>query len=277
MATYAIGDIQGCFDELQQLLALTNFNPEQDTLWFTGDLVNRGPKSLETLRFIKQLGERAITVLGNHDLHLLAVAAAGKKPKKDRSLWPILEAPDRAELLDWLRRQPLLHHDPKLGCLLIHAGLPPQWDLSTAKQCAAEVEAALRGEHHRDFFTHMYGNHPDQWDPNLAGWERLRFTVNCLTRLRYCDPAGRYVMKPKGCPGSQPEGLLPWFEVAERQTREITVLFGHWSTLGFLQQPRLVSLDSGCLWGGALTALRLEDREVFALTCRPAHCRPGKE
>ena len=211
MAVYAIGDIQGCFDELQSLLRLIHFNPQHDRLWFAGDLVNRGPKSLETLRFIKDLGNRAASVLGNHDLHLIAAAHGYPISGDDHTLDAILNAPDRDELINWLRQQPLLHHDDTLGYTMIHAGLPPQWDLTLARQCAQEVETCLRCDRITDFIEHMYGNKPRQWSNDLSGWKRLRFTVNCLTRLRFCDDQGRLKLKYKGPPGSQPPEYRPWF------------------------------------------------------------------
>jgi bis(5'-nucleosyl)-tetraphosphatase (symmetrical) len=258
MAVYAIGDIQGCFDELQALLARLGFDPVRDRLWFAGDLVNRGPKSLETLRFVRNLGDRAVTVLGNHDLHLLAAAYGAPLNRNDASLHAILEAPDREQLIDWLRRQPLLHHDAALGFTLVHAGLPPQWDLSMAQACAAEVEAVLQGEQPAGFFEHMYGNKPRHWSTGLSGWDRLRFIVNCFTRMRFCREDGRLNLKSKGPPGSQPPGYRPWFDIAGRASRDLNIIFGHWSTLGPYTGPGIYPIDSGCLWGGQLTALRID-------------------
>ncbi|MEW5757648.1 MAG: symmetrical bis(5'-nucleosyl)-tetraphosphatase [Pseudomonadota bacterium] len=275
MATYAIGDVQGCFDELQALLAQIQFDPARDRLWFVGDLINRGPHSLETLRFVKDLGTCAITVLGNHDLHALAVAETGRPLKPQDSLTALLAAPDRDELLDWLRRQPLLHHDALLGFTLIHAGLPPQWDLAQAQACAREVEALLRGDRYHEFFPHMYGDEPAQWDDALRGWDRIRFIVNCFTRLRYCTADGHCAMLPKGAPGTQPAGLLPWFAVPQRRSREARIVFGHWSTLGLYQGHNVFALDTGCLWGGSLSALRLEDLALFQVPCS-GFCTPGE-
>jgi bis(5'-nucleosyl)-tetraphosphatase (symmetrical) len=198
VAVYAIGDIQGCFHELQHLLTQLRFDPAQDRLWFAGDLVNRGPHSLETLRFVRNLGPAALTVLGNHDLHLLAVASVPSKLKAKDTLHPILDATDRDELLDWLRHQPLLHHDTDLGYTLVHAGLPPQWDLKQAQQCAHEVETQLRSANYADFFSHMYGDEPTQWSDTLTRWDRLRFITNCFTRLRYCDAEGHLALSYKG-------------------------------------------------------------------------------
>ncbi len=258
MAVYAIGDIQGCFRELQHLLDYLHFDPTQDRLWFAGDLVNRGLHSLETLRFVRNLGDAALTVLGNHDLHLLAAADNPARIKARDTLNPILDAPDREELLDWLRHQPLLHHDATLGFTLVHAGLPPQWDLAQAQACAREVETVLRSADHADYFAHMYGDGPERWSEELSGWERLRFITNCLTRLRYCDSDGRTALTFKGAPGSQPAGFMPWFSLPQRRSRDLNILFGHWSTLGLRDETGIYPLDTGCLWGGQLTALRLD-------------------
>ena len=275
MAVYAIGDIQGCYDELQSLLELIHFNPQHDQLWFAGDLVNRGPKSLETLRFIKDLGDRAACVLGNHDLHLIATAYGYPLDNDDHTLDAILSAPDRDELIDWLRQQPLLHHDDVLGYTMIHAGLPPQWDLALAQQCAHEVETMLRGNNIGNFIEHMYGNKPRHWSADLSGWKRLRFTVNCLTRLRFCDEQGRLQLKYKGPPGSQPPQYHPWFELPERKSRDLNIVFGHWSTLGKRNDTGIFPLDTACLWGGELTALRIDTTpQWFRLPCT-GHQAPG--
>lgn len=258
MAVYAIGDIQGCYDELRRALDENGFDTDNDTLWCVGDLVNRGPKSLEVLRFFRDLGDNAICVLGNHDLHLLALAAGNNKHDDGSTLTQILHASDRDELLHWLRHRPLAHFDNELGYLMIHAGLPPQWDLDTTLNCAHEVEAILRSSDHVDFFMQMYGNKPHRWDPALHGMDRLRFITNCFTRLRFCEPDGRLALKEKGPPGSQKKGRMPWFNHPERRTREQRIVFGHWSTLGYLVGDNVWGLDSGCLWGGALTVLRLD-------------------
>lgn len=267
MAIYAIGDVQGCFAELQALLDKLRFDPAQDRLWFTGDLVNRGPRSLETLRFIRGLGQAAVAVLGNHDLHLLAVAQGVSKPKHRDTFGDVLTAPDRDELLDWLRRLPLLYREG--GFYLIHAGLPPQWSAADAARHAAEVESLLRGEDYGEFFRHMYGDQPDLWSDHLRGWGRARFITNCLTRLRYCERDGRAEFKHKGAPGSQPPHLKPWFDVPGRRSVDGTIVFGHWSTLGFHAGQGVYGLDTGCLWGGELTALRLdgEDRARVSVAC----------
>ncbi len=258
MAVYAIGDIQGCYDELQALLARLDFNPAVDRLWFVGDLVNRGPKSLETLRYVRELGDAAVTVLGNHDLHLIAFAHGHAPNHDDHTLDDILAAPDRDELISWLCQRPLLHHDAALGFTLLHAGLPPQWDLALAQACASEVEAVLRGPRLPEFLAHMYGNRPRQWSADLSGFERLRFSINCFTRLRYCDADGRLDLNSTGPPGSQPPGQLPWFRVPGRASRDLNIVFGHWSTLGECSEPGVYPIDTGCLWGGALTALRID-------------------
>ncbi len=276
MAVYAIGDIQGCYEELLGLLALIQFDPQHDRLWFAGDLVNRGPKSLETLRFVRELGDVAITVLGNHDLHLIAAAYGKPLDHEDHTLDAILTAPDREELIDWLRSRPLLHHDAGLGYTLVHAGLPLQWDLDTAQRCAREVEAVLRSDRITDFLRHLYGNKPKRWSEKLTGWDRLRFIVNCLTRMRYCDRDGRLKMKPKGPPGSQPAGLLPWFDLPGRANRDLRIIFGHWSTLGVPDVPGIYAIDSGCLWGGQLTALRIDTGPTrICLPC-PELLKPGR-
>ena len=277
MATYAIGDIQGCYDELRQLLDRLAFDPARDRLWLTGDLVNRGPHSLEVLRFVRGLGEQAITVLGNHDLHLLALWQNRHRHFKNTdSLTPILCADDGDELLDWLRQQPLMHYDAQLDIAMIHAGLPPQWDRDTALSCAAEVEQVLRGEDFHEFMQHMYGNKPTRWSDKLTGWDRLRFIVNCLTRLRFCTPAGKLDFKHKGQPGLDEGGKhLPWFQVPGRKSRNIPIVFGHWSTLGLYQQDNVHAIDTGCLWGGQLTALDLVSLQTTRLPCT-GHSVPGE-
>ncbi len=257
MAVYAIGDIQGCYEELRRLLDLIDFDPTQDKLWFAGDLINRGPHSLQVLRFVKSLGDRAVSVLGNHDLHLLALSEGNLSHSQAGELHEILEAPDRDELIDWLRHCPVMHHSHKRGFSLIHAGLPPQWDLTQAKACARELESTLRGPGFHDFCQDMYGNQPDQWDESLQGMDRLRYITNCFTRLRYCMPDGRLHMQDKGPPEQHLQGALPWYLAPHRKTRHERILFGHWSTLGYRNIDRVWSLDSGCLWGGRLTALRI--------------------
>lgn len=271
MATYAIGDIQGCYQELLELLDKVNFNENLDRLWFTGDLVNRGPASLETLRLIKHLD--AVTVLGNHDLHLLAVAAGKARLRKKDTLEPLLNAPDGRELLAWLQDRPLLHRDEDKSLTLVHAGLPPQWDIDMARSLANEVERILRGDTAGDFFAHMYGDEPDHWSDDLQGWERLRFITNCFTRLRFCASDGSVSMQDKGPPGRQAESLAPWYQIEGRRSAGETIIFGHWATirLGTKQDfkaARVHALDTGCVWGGELTAMRLEDEQYFSVPSR---------
>lgn len=274
MAKYVIGDVQGCFDELQQLLEQLRFDPASDVVWFTGDLVNRGPKSVEVLRFVRDLGARAVTVLGNHDLHLLAVAAHPKFLRRHDTFQDVLAAPDRDSLLAWLRRLPLIHVDESEKWAMVHAGLVPQWTLAQAQRGAREVEAVLRSDERDEFFARMYGDEPDQWDDDLKGWPRLRFITNVLTRLRYCNAKGKYILDAKGPLGTQPAGYAPWYEAPNRRWDDHTLFFGHWAALGAGQRAgKVYSLDSGCAWGGSLSALRLDDfdREgpVFiSVSCR---------
>lgn len=259
MAVYAIGDVQGCAAELGALLAEIRFDPQRDRVWFVGDLVNRGPDSLAVLRRVEALGDAALVVLGNHDLHLLAVARrAAALRNADRGLEAVLDAPDRDRLLDWLQSRPMLHHDPELGVTVLHAGLPPQWDLPTALGCARELEAALRSERDGAFFRRMYGNDPDRWRDDLESPARLRFTVNCLTRLRVCDAEGRLSLGYKGGLGDLPSGLTPWFRVPGRRSAGQRIVCGHWSALGYLDDNGVLSIDTGCVWGGSLTAQRLD-------------------
>jgi bis(5'-nucleosyl)-tetraphosphatase (symmetrical) len=270
MAVYAVGDIQGCFEDFHQALDGVAFDPASDQLWCVGDLVNRGPDSLAVLRYVRELGDSAVCVLGNHDLHLLAIAGGNPKHKDTRSLDAILTAPDRDDLLHWLRHRPLLHRDERVGFTMVHAGLPPQWDINTAVSCAREVEAVLRGPEHKSYFLQMYGNKPALWDPTLSQMERWRFTTNCLTRLRYCTAEGHLCLKEKGPPGSQASGRLPWFEHPHRRSRSERIVFGHWSTLGYQVSANAWGIDSGCLWGGALTLLRLDcaEPEAFHHRCK---------
>lgn len=267
MKTYAIGDLQGCYNSFRRLLDLCEFDPAQDRLWLVGDLVNRGSQSLETLRFVKALGSSAITVLGNHDLYLLMVAEGNvKKRGKDDTLEPILQAPDREELLTWLRKQPLCHIENH-HCL-VHAGLLPQWTAPYARTLAAEVEKVLQGPHYHNFLSHLWGSKPASWSPDLAGMDRLRIIVNAMTRIRLCTPQGQMNFDFKGDPDHGPAGYLPWFEVPGRKSADWTLVTGHWSALGLRQLPNLMTLDSGCLWGGCLSAIRLEDRKVFQIDCK---------
>lgn len=271
MGTYAIGDLQGCCRELNDLLDKINFDKKNDRLWFTGDIVNRGPESLECLRLVRKLD--AVMVLGNHDLHLLAVAAGKANQRKKDTLGPVLEASDRTELLDWLKTRPLLYRDQDTGVTLVHAGLSPQWNISQACDLAKEVESMVQGEHAGEFYANMYGDLPDLWNDDLEGWERLRFITNCMTRIRYCEADGRINMKEKGAPGSQSEHLLPWYMVAGRRSEGENIIFGHWATiyLGVEQDfhsAGVHALDTGCVWGGKLTAMRIEDGKYFSVRSR---------
>lgn len=267
MSRYAIGDIQGCYRELRALLAQLKFSADSDRLWFVGDLVNRGPESLEVLRLVRSLGDNATVVLGNHDLHLLAVAYGSHRKRRADTLDAVLEAPDRDGLLEWLLTRPLAYRDPTSGDLLVHAGLVPQWTAAQAVELAAEVEAVLRADP-RALFDNMYGDEPHRWSDDLSGVDRLRFTINVLTRLRVCTADGDVDLKMKGKPPRQPSPLLPWFEVPNRHSRDTRILFGHWSALGFVQREHVVGLDSGCVWGGALTAFDLDTpRAPVCIAC----------
>ncbi|MEW6689460.1 MAG: symmetrical bis(5'-nucleosyl)-tetraphosphatase [Pseudomonadota bacterium] len=254
MATYAIGDVQGCFDELQALLARIGFDPARDRLWFVGDLVNRGPKSLEVLRFVRSLEEKAITILGNHDLHLVTQHEGFERKRKDDTFTDVLAAPDRKELVDWLRTRPMMHAEGNWA--MVHAGLVPQWSIDFAVSLGREVEKALAAPSHRDFLANMYGSKPERWDDALTGWDRLRVIVNAMTRMRFCTPDGLMEFKETG--KNPPPGFFPWFET--RKAPEQQVVFGHWSSAGLQLNYRIAGLDTGCVWGGALSALRLEDR-----------------
>ena len=262
MATYAIGDIQGCYDELQRLLEQLDFSETRDQLWFVGDLVNRGPNSLEVLRLVKSLGDAAVTVLGNHDLHLLALAHGNPKHRHSSNLNEVLRAPDRDELIHWLRHRPLLHRDKKLAFSMIHAGLPPQWTMKTARACAREVETVLRGDQHVEYFLGMYGNEPRIWDQDLQGMARWRFITNCFTRLRFCAPDGSLQLQRKGAPDNDTHKHIPCFAHPQRASRKKRILFGHWSTLGFNASHNTWALDTGCLWGGKLTTLRIDPHAI---------------
>jgi bis(5'-nucleosyl)-tetraphosphatase (symmetrical) len=274
MSIYAIGDIQGCFDELLRLLDAISFNENTDQLWFAGDLVNRGPKSLETLRFVKALGASAVTVLGNHDMHLLAASCTEKIAAKKDALTPVLEAPDRDELIHWLRHQPLFHYNDDF--CLVHAGLPPQWDFKKTQKMALIAEKTLKSPNYQTFLKQMYGNKPNIWSSSLKGMAKLRFIINCFTRMRYCDVNGRLDFVHSGPLGSQPKNLLPWFEVPNRKSADMRIIFGHWSTLGYYEKANCYAIDTGCLWGGQLTALKLgEPVQRFSINC-PGAKKPPK-
>lgn len=259
MAVYAIGDLQGCYDPFRRLLDKIGFDPASDKLWLTGDIVNRGPKSRKSLRFVRSLGDAAITVLGNHDLHLIALAYdIGVKSDRFDSMWKILAADDCDELIDWLRHRPLVHYDAGLNTLLVHAGLPPQWSCQKALKRAAEVEAVLRGPDFEDFLEVMHGNKPDRWSGTLQGHDRLRFIVNCLTRMRMLTTEGRLDFSHNGPPDAARRGLVPWFSIADARWHGTRVVFGHWSALGLVVDDDIISIDTGCVWGRQLTAVRLD-------------------
>ncbi len=277
MPTYAIGDIQGCDQEFGQLLERIAFDPRADRLWLTGDLVNRGPRSLDVLRRVQALGDSVTMVLGNHDLHLLAAAHDRSALRPDDTLDDILSAPDRDELLGWLRRQPVLHTDTSLGWTMVHAGLAPQWDLPAASACARELEAALRDGHSaRQLFAAMYGNRPDRWSDDLAGADRLRFITNCFTRLRFCHTDGRLDLRYKGTLADAPSDLVPWFRIPGRRSAGTRILFGHWSALGYYANEGVLGIDTGCVWGGRLCAVRLDAEQppVF-VPCSSSGLTPG--
>jgi bis(5'-nucleosyl)-tetraphosphatase (symmetrical) len=269
MALYAIGDVQGCDAELGALLSALKFSADRDSVWFVGDLVNRGPDSLKVLRRIRAMGDAATVILGNHDLHLLAVAYGGARLRDDDTLGAVLAAPDRALLLEWLSSRPLLHEDPDLNICMVHAGLAPQWDLALARACAHELERALRRDPVK-LFDRLYGDQPDCWDDALEGAERLRFIANCLTRLRYLDAEGRLALRAKGSPKkAQSKALIPWFDAPDARWRGSRIVFGHWSTLGFFNNADVTGLDTGCVWGDRLTALRLDvpDAKPVQVAC----------
>jgi bis(5'-nucleosyl)-tetraphosphatase (symmetrical) len=266
MALYAIGDIQGCHAEFCQLLDLIGFSKTNDRLWLVGDLVNRGPESLQVLREVKMLGESATTVLGNHDFHLLTIAEGHRKPHRGDTLDAILAAKDRDALIDWLARRPLVVRDGER--LLVHAGLLPQWTPDDAIALSGEVERALEGDARRDFLAALYGDEPDRWRGDLIGYDRLRVIVNACTRMRFCDADGRMALREKRGPEHSPDGFRAWFAHDNRKSSSVTVVCGHWSTLDLELAPNVLMLDSGCLWGGTLTALRLDDRRVFQVPSR---------
>lgn len=272
MPTYVIGDVQGCYSQLLELLERIELASSDAKLIFVGDLVNRGPHSLATLRHIQKLGSKASVLLGNHDLHLLAATHGIRQAHLTDTLDEILQAPDRDSLLEWLRHQPLARFEN--GYLFVHAGVLPQWTAEQTLKLASEVQAALRGPHWHAFLRGMYGNSPAKWDDNLVGADRLRCIVNALTRIRFCTQEGVMEFSTKEGSRAAPQGYLPWFEVPGRKTGNVPVVFGHWSTLGLMLRPNLIALDTGCVWGGKLTAVRLEDRSVFQVEC-PQFRQPG--
>ena len=265
MAIYAIGDIQGCFQSFQQLLRQIEFNPGKDTLWLTGDLVNRGPQSLEVLRWVFQHQDHVEIVLGNHDLHLLAVAEGFGKLHRSDTLLDILNAADGKVLLDWLRCQPMMIAGH--GYAMVHAGLLPEWSIDRALDLAEEVEAGLSGPKHREFLSRLYGNRPTRWSEELRGADRLRVIVNAMTRMRFLNRDGEIDLNYKGELDNAPAGLTPWFEAPGRWQGEMPIICGHWSALGVHISEDVVAIDSGCLWGGSLTAMRLGDQALFSLPC----------
>ena len=275
MSHYAIGDLQGCFRSLQALLSKIDFDEARDHLWLVGDLVNRGPGSLECLRFVSRLGKRATVVLGNHDLHLLAVAEGLSKVGKRDTIQPILDAPDRDELLAWLRRQKLLHVEDNF--LMVHAGMLPQWSLSQALALAGEIEALIRGPTRRAFLKAMYGGEPRRWDDALTGDARHRIVTNALTRMRILGKNNELDLEFKGELASIPTGCVPWFTKRHPSLADKTIIAGHWSALGLYITPNFIGLDSGCAWGHQLTALRLEDRAIFQVDCTDTNIPDGFE
>jgi bis(5'-nucleosyl)-tetraphosphatase (symmetrical) len=277
MATYAIGDIQGCYDELARLLEKIRFDSARDTLWFCGDLVNRGGQSLAVLRLVHSLPRHTIVVLGNHDLSLLAVAERepAEQEKVNPELREVLFASDRKALLDWLRTRPLLHLDRDLNFMLVHAGLAPRWRIEHAERAAREVEQRLAGDGARRLLKSMFGNKPDLWSDRLQGTDRLRATINVMTRLRYCDTRGRIAYQEKGAPGTQKPGLYPWFEVPGVESRDVRIVCGHWSTLGRFQGLGIYAIDGGCVWGGELIALKLDEEEPRFIAVKSRRPRPA--
>lgn len=269
MAVYAVGDLQGCLQPLKCLLEKVRFDPAHDRLWLVGDLVNRGPESLETLRFLYRMRESLVCVLGNHDLHLLAAGRNIERLKKSDTLREIIEAPDAPELLDWLRRQKLMHYDEQRDMALVHAGIPPQWSLKKALRCAAEVEQALRDDNLLPpFLDGMYGNEPAKWHNDLAGVERLRVITNYFTRMRFCTPEGKLDLKGKEGADTAPPGYAPWFKIRERKTRGVKIIFGHWAALeGKCDEPGIFALDTGCVWGGAMTLMNVDTGERHGCAC----------
>jgi bis(5'-nucleosyl)-tetraphosphatase (symmetrical) len=269
MATYAVGDLQGCLEALQCLLKKVAFDPAKDRLWLVGDLVNRGPQSLETLRYLYSIRESLVCVLGNHDLHLLAAGQNIERLKKTDTLREIIEAPDSSDLLDWLRQQKLMHYDEQRNVALVHAGIPPQWSLRKALKYAAEVETALRDDNlFPPYLDGMYGNDPAKWDSDLKGVTRLRVITNYFTRMRFCTAEGKLDLKSKEGLGTAPPGYKPWFQHKERKTKDLKIIFGHWAALeGRCNEPGISALDTGCVWGGALTLMNVDTGERLSCKC----------
>lgn len=269
MALYVIGDVQGCYDSLRRLLDKVRFDPKGDRLWFTGDLVNRGNDSAGVLRFVASLGDSAISVLGNHDLHLLAVASGAMDCKSGDTFQDVLRAPDREELLCRLARCPLLHRDTESCLVLVHAGILPEWDIEFAAALAREAENLIRGPVANEFYRHMYGNDPNRWSDDLQGWGRARFIVNVFTRIRFCYSDGRVDYTYKGAPGTQPSSLVPWFSAPNRRSGNYHIICGHWSLLGLSQTDHVTMIDTGCCWGGQLTAMKFsnDERRFHSVNC----------
>ncbi len=264
MTVYAIGDVQGCYTPLRQLLDKLDFDPSQDTVWFTGDLVNRGPESLATLRYVKSLGDSAICVLGNHDLHLIAsYLNARHKPGKRDTLDAVLAAEDADELIDWLQHRPLIHHDKDLNATMVHAGLPPHWNVRQARRQANKLETLLRGPHAHKLLAKCYAFTPHKWTHKLGKWERRCYALSAFTRMRYVYPGGKLEMDHKGAPGSQNGRIIPWFEAPHARWRgQSRIIFGHWATLGTHQDNHVLGIDGGCVWGGTLVAATLTKSEI---------------
>jgi len=279
MSTYVIGDIQGCYDELQQLLKTIHFSIDKDQIWFTGDLVNRGPKSLAVLRFVRDLGDNAITVLGNHDLHMLAIVHDTQTQRPSDTLNDVIAGHDKWQLMDWLREQPLMHTSKNGSHVMVHAGIYPMWTIDEAKTYAKEAEKALQKDNFIVYLKEMYGNQPTIWSESLSGWQRLRFITNCFTRMRFCTKEFALDMTASVTPGEQHTDLQPWYKLPNRIKQAEHIYFGHWSTLGankkIIPGKNIVCLDTGCLWGDRLTALRIEDQQIFQTPC-PGYKKPSQ-
>ena len=269
MSIYVIGDIQGCLDELQQLLKKIRFSADKDVLWFTGDLVNRGPKSLEVLRFVKSLEDNAVTVLGNHDLHMLAIVYGLEKQRPSDTFDEIINASDKQSLMQWVAQLPLIHCADNDQLVMVHAGIYPSWEINDAKKYASEVETILQSDRLIEFLSNMYGNLPDKWSEDLQGSERLRFITNTFTRMRFCTRDLRLDLKSSVAPGKQVDSLLPWYHLRKNNAEKHQIFFGHWSTLGLINENGMHCLDTGCLWGGELSALKLTNsHELFQIDCK---------